>query len=112
MRVGTTPGLAEVASIPADDTFCYAAGGWLAKKGLAGQRLEFTLFHLPTDEDPGKFCNLDGLGGEKPEFSRVRWAPMEEVVEAVWESKRGPYERCMELGTPIIEAHLGKIGGG
>ena len=45
-------------------------------------------------------------------FSRVRWATMDEVVDAVWESKRGPYERCRELAMPIIEAHLrGEEGG-
>lgn len=110
MRVGETSGLELVRSLPCEPShaFCYPAGGWLAKQGLAGQRLEFTLFHLATTEDPSGFVNLSGLEGEKAEFSRVRWATMAEAVEAVWGPKRAPYERCAELAAPIIEAHLGR----
>ena len=109
MRVGETSGLELVRSLPCEPSraFCYPAGGWLAEQGLAGQRLEFTLFHLATTEDPSGFVNLSGLEGEKAEFSRVRWATMAEAVEAVWGPKRAPYERCAELAAPIIEAHLG-----
>lgn len=114
VRVGESPAsLAFVAELPVSDAFCYPAGGWLAECGLAGQRLEFTLFHVPEfREDPTGMCDLMGNGGEPAEFSRVRWATMDEVVDAVWESKRGPYERCRELAMPIIEAHLrGEEGG-
>ena len=110
MRVGETSGLELVRSLPCEPSrlFCYPAGGWLAEQGLAGQRLEFTLFHLATTEDPSGFVNLSGLEGEHAEFSRVRWATMAEAVEAVWGPKRLPYERCAELAAPIIEAHLGR----
>lgn len=110
MRVGETSGLELVRSLPCEPSrsFCYPAGGWLAEQGLAGQRLEFTLFHLATTEDPSGFVNLSGLEGENAEFSRVRWATMAEAVEAVWGPKRLPYERCAELAAPIIEAHLGR----
>ena len=64
MRPGDTAGLSLVAEVPADENFCYAAGGWLAEKGLAGQRLEFTLFHLATTDDPTPLCNLEGMAGE------------------------------------------------
>ena len=110
MRVGETPGLEMVRAVPCEPSrlFCYPAGGWLAEQGLAGQRLEFTLFHLPTTEDASGFVNLSGLEGEKPEFSRVKWATMAEAVEAVWGPKRAPYERCAELAAPVINAHLGR----
>ena len=60
MKVGTTQGLVVVGDLPQSDAFAYAAGGWLAKKGLAGQRLEFCLFHLPTGDDPTPYCDLGG----------------------------------------------------
>ena len=99
-------GLRFVASIPPSDEYCYLAGGWLAKKGLAGQRLEFSLFHLPTTEDPAAFCDLRGLDGEPAEFSRVKWARFAEVIDSVWESKRGPYLAASEAAAPIIAACL------
>jgi len=111
MRVGETSGLEMVRSLPCEPSraFVYPVdGGWLAEKGLAGQRLEFTLFHLPTSEDASGFVTLSGLAGEKAEFSRVRWATMAEAVEAVWGPKRAPYERCAELAAPVINAHLGR----
>ena len=110
MRVGETSGLELVRSLPCEPSrlFCYPAGGWLAEQGLACQRLEFTLFHLATTEDPSGFVNLSGLEGENAEFKRVKWATMAEAVEAVWGPKRLPYERCAELAAPIIEAHLGR----
>ena len=92
--------------MPADENCCYAAGGWLAEKGLAGQRLEFTLFHLATTDDPTPLCNLEGMAGESREFTRVRWASWDEAVSAVWESKRGPYVRARELAVPVIEKYL------
>lgn len=106
MRPGDTAGLSLVAEVPADENFCYAAGGWLAEKGLAGQRLEFTLFHLATTDDPTPLCNLEGMAGESREFTRVRWASWDEAVSAVWESKRGPYVRARELAVPVIEKYL------
>eukprot|EP00982_Pelagococcus_subviridis_P007802 30735-Pelagococcus_subviridis.AAC.8 len=107
VRVGdAATGLRFVASIPPSDEYCYLAGGWLAKKGLAGQRLEFSLFHLPTTEDPAAFCDLRGLDGEPAEFSRVKWARFAEVIDSVWESKRGPYLAASEAAAPIIAACL------
>ena len=35
VKVGTTEGLSVVGDLPPDDDFCYAAGGWLAKKAGA-----------------------------------------------------------------------------
>ena len=106
MKPGATHGLALVAEVPPDESFCYAAGGWLAAKGLAGQRLEFTLFHLDTTADPSPLCVLEGLGGETREFTRVKWASWDEAVSSVWESKRGPYVRARELAGPVIEKYL------
>eukprot|EP00227_Mantoniella_beaufortii_P001847 CAMPEP_0197605804 /NCGR_PEP_ID=MMETSP1326-20131121/43810_1 /TAXON_ID=1155430 /ORGANISM="Genus nov. species nov., Strain RCC2288" /LENGTH=222 /DNA_ID=CAMNT_0043173649 /DNA_START=54 /DNA_END=722 /DNA_ORIENTATION=+ len=106
MKVGETRGLAVVGDIPPHDDFCYAAGGWLAKKGLAGQRLEFCLFHLPTADDPTPYCNLNGLEGEKAEFTQVAWMSFDALIDTVWESKRAPYIKCKELAAPMIERHL------
>jgi|TARA_B110000977_G_scaffold167921_1_gene216803 putative (di)nucleoside polyphosphate hydrolase len=107
MKVGVD-GLEFVATVPCEPSaaFCYEAGGWLAGQGLAGQRLEFTLFHLPTVDDANEFVDLKGLQGEKPEFSRVKWAPIAEAVEQAWGPKKIPYRRCAELAAPIIKKHL------
>lgn len=108
MKVGETDGLELVSTVPCEpaESFCYEAGGWLADIGLAGQRLEFTLFFLNTVDDASKFVNLAGLAGEKAEFSSVKWASMSEAVGAVWGPKRGPYEKCAELAGPMIEKRL------
>jgi len=111
MRMGTTQGLSVVGDLPTHDDFCYAAGGWLAKKGLAGQRLEFCMFHLATADDPTPYCDLSGLEGEKAEFSRVKWMPFDDVIQAVWESKRGPYTKCKEVALPIMDEHLLRFPG-
>ena len=46
------------------------------------------------------------MGGEKAEFSQVRWMSFDDIIESVWESKRGPYVKCKELASPLIQAHL------
>jgi len=73
----------------------YQADGWLKKEGYAGQQLHWVLFrcvHADGDADPSTMVDLSGLGGEPAEFSAVRWAPIDEVVEGMWPAKRAPYE--------------------
>ncbi|CAE7668480.1 unnamed protein product, partial [Symbiodinium sp. CCMP2456] len=83
-------------------------GGWLRKEGYSGQILQFVLFHLPVEADPTEVCNLSGLGGEKAEFSAVRWAPLDEAVAGVWEAKAPAYRYLQERAQSIIESFLSK----
>ena len=73
-------------------------GTWLEKQGFRGQQMAWSLFFFEPDTDaPSQFCNLDGLGGEKPEFKAVRWASWAEVLESMAGFKRPVYERLSEI---------------
>jgi len=73
-------------------------GTWLETKGFRGQQMAWSLFFFEPDTDaPSQFCNLDGLGGEKPEFKAVRWASWAEVLESMAAFKRPVYERLSEI---------------
>ena len=65
----------------------YAAGGWLAKEGFAGQELRFVLFRcvdpVLDGDNPAVAVDLKGRGGEPPEFGRVRWQDPFSVADAV-----------------------------
>ncbi|OLQ14613.1 hypothetical protein AK812_SmicGene1245 [Symbiodinium microadriaticum] len=65
-------------------------------------------FHLPVETDPTEVCNLSGLGGEKAEFSAVRWAPLDEAVAGVWEAKAPAYRYLQERAQSIIQSFLSK----
>mmetsp|Transcript_7418 Transcript_7418/g.24640 ORF Transcript_7418/g.24640 Transcript_7418/m.24640 type:complete len:178 (+) Transcript_7418:6-539(+) len=100
-------GLEFVAALEPDEQTAYDVDfGWLKEEGFAGQQLAFSLFYLPETGDPSRLCSLEGLGGEPAEFTAVRWAPLSEVVEGIWEVKRKPYERCQELAGETIERFL------
>ena len=85
-----------------DDAYAYSAGGWLEKKGLAGQRLEFAVFRCKTSVDPMEFVNLGGLDGEPAEFTQMKWMSLDECVESVWEAKKKAYEKMRVNVEPII----------
>ena len=85
-----------------DDAYAYSAGGWLEKKGLAGQRLEFAVFRCKTSIDPMEFVNLEGLDGEPAEFTQMKWMSLDECVESVWEAKKKAYEKMRVNVEPII----------
>lgn len=83
----------------------YRAGGWLAEAGLSGQQLHWALFFAADarlDADAARACRLHGLGGEAPEFSQVKWAPLDEVVAQIWAAKRAPYARLQEWARPLV----------
>ncbi len=91
-----------VAVLENDDAYAYSAGGWLEKKGLAGQRLEFAVFRCKTSVDPMEFVNLEGLDGEPAEFTQMKWMSLDECVESVWEAKKKAYEKMRVNVEPII----------
>ena len=81
-------------------------GSWLEKQGFAGQELNWVIFRCASSEleqDPSAVCNLNGLNGEKPEFTSVRWAPLDWIVNNVWEKKKQPYEILQEACIPILK---------
>ena len=87
----------------------YEAGGWLKEAGFAGQQLHWALFFVvdPTlDRDCASVCDLSGQNGEAPEFARVRWQPLDEVIANMWPAKRGPYQALQTWATPLIEEKL------
>lgn len=87
-----------------DDAVRYEAGGWLAQAGFAGQQLHWSLFRCVDaegDRDAMSMAKLEGLGGEAPEFTKVRWQPIEEIVEAMWPAKQPPYRALQKWVEPI-----------
>jgi len=95
-----------VAVLENDDAYAYSAGGWLEKKGLAGQRLEFAVFRCKTSVDPMEFVNLEGLDGEPAEFTQMKWMSLDECVESVWEAKKKAYEKMRVNVEPIVRKHF------
>jgi|ERR1711903_86303 len=86
-------------------------GTWLEKQGFRGQHMAWSLFFFaPETEDPAKFCDLGGLGGEPKEFRAARWAGWGEVLEAMAEFKRPVYERLAELAPDEMANFLAERG--
>lgn len=86
--------MATVEVMSEDAAVRYEAGGWLRDAGFVGQQLHWVLFrcaHARGDSDASAMLNLSGLGGEAPEFSQVRWAPIDEVVAGIWPAKQPLY---------------------
>lgn len=90
--------------------FRYSTSGtsnWLTQSGLAGQQLHWTVFRCMDgrgDCDPSTMCDLSGKGGASAEFTRVEWKDIDEVVQGIWEGKRGPYVALQSL----LERHANK----
>ena len=102
-----------IGALPESDGYCYRVEEhtWLAERGLAGQRLEFALFHWPgvdCDADPTTHpaVNLAGENGESREFNRLRWIDFDEMVRDVWPSKRAPYALARDVASPLIRDAL------
>jgi len=102
-----------IGALPESDGYCYRVeeNTWLAERGLAGQRLEFALFHWPgvdCDADPTTHpaVNLAGENGESREFDRLRWIDFDEMVRDVWPSKRAPYALARDVASPLIRDAL------
>ena len=67
----------------------YEAKGWLRKEGFAGQQIHWTLFRTISavgDREVGDVADLQGRNGEAAEFKQVRWMPIEQVVDSMWEA--------------------------
>lgn len=103
---GAPGGPRLVGALPEADECCYEAGSWLRGAGYDGQVLLFGLFFLPGAADPAAACDLSGLGGEKPEFSAARWAPLEEAAEIVWGPKRPAYAYLKRRGGEQMSSFL------
>jgi len=97
---------ALIETLANDDEYAYEAGGWLTQKGLAGQRLEFAVFHCKTLLDPMEFVNLQGLDGEPQEFTQMKWMSLDEAVDSVWEQKKKAYEKMRVNVMPIIKREI------
>jgi len=105
-----------VGALPEDDGYCYRVdeNTWLAQRGLAGQRLEFCLFHWPGDDgvsgDPTLHpaVNLAGENGESREFDRLRWMDFDDIVADVWPAKRAPYALARDVARARVDAWLAK----
>ena len=103
-----------VGALPEDDGYCYRVdeSTWLAKRGLAGQRLEFCLFHWPgadgVSSDPTRHpaVNLAGENGESREFDRLRWMDFDDIVADVWPTKRVPYALARDVSRARVDAWL------
>ena len=81
-------------------------GSWLEKQGFAGQQINWSIFRCCNSDlelNPELVCNLQGLGGEKAEFSAVQWKSLDWVVDNVWEKKREPYKVLQEATMPILQ---------
>lgn len=86
----------ERMTLPSPPHVRYETGGtnsWLERNGFSGQELHWVLFrsNMTSNDDPNNICDLNGLGGEKPEFSKVKWEDIDNVVDGIWEKKRAPY---------------------
>ena len=81
-------------------------GSWLEKEGLAGQELNWIIFRCADsnlERNPSLVCRLNGLNGEAPEFSAVRWESLDWVIDNVWEQKVRPYEVLKEACVPMMK---------
>ena len=86
-------------------------GSWLEREGYAGQELHWVVFRCASsllETDPTAACNLSGLGGEKPEFSAVRWEALDKVVDEIWEQKSPPYRALRGHCVPLMERWEGR----
>ena len=99
-----------IGELPKDDGYCYKVEGenWLTKRGLAGQRLEFCLFHWRTVDDPMSHPGVDlgGLNGEPKEFSQLKWMHFDDLVRDVWGTKKAPYALARDASRALIRAAL------
>jgi putative (di)nucleoside polyphosphate hydrolase len=100
-------GLIHVADLPGPYAYDFPpnTGGALAKL-FRGQELGFSLFFADTERPAAEICNLQGLGGEPPEFSSVKWAPLQEIPRGIVEFKRGVYESLVPDAQPLITNFL------
>uniref|UniRef100_A0A7S4QYH0 Nudix hydrolase domain-containing protein n=1 Tax=Alexandrium monilatum TaxID=311494 RepID=A0A7S4QYH0_9DINO len=106
--------IVAVATQAEEEAVRYEAGGWLAQAGFAGQQLHWSLFRCLDAEgdcDAMAMASLQGLGGEAPEFSKVRWQPLEEVVEAMWPAKQPPYRALQKWVEPVLAVFRSGIEG-
>ena len=79
----------------------YEAKGWLRKEGFAGQQLHWTLFRTISavgDRAVGDIADLQGRNGEAAEFKQVRWMPIEQVVDSMWEARPRKNSHFVPLG--------------
>eukprot|EP00659_Diplonema_papillatum_P009033 gene9033-13982_t len=101
-------GLTHLFDVPTEKDACFydVKGSWLAKQGFAGQHLAFSVYLLPSGKrDPSTFCNLTDANGHAEfskvkwakledvtaSFSKVKWAKLEDVTVSGWEPKRLAY---------------------
>ena len=86
----------------------YEAKGWLRKEGFAGQQIHWTLFRTISavgDREVGDVADLQGRNGEAAEFKQVRWMPIEQVVDSMWEAspRKTHTHTCCPFGTcPVL----------
>ena len=81
-------------------------GSWMEEEGFAGQELNWIVFRctdVNLECDPASVCRLTGLNGESAEFSAVRWASLDSVLDSIWEAKRGPYEELQKATKPLMK---------
>jgi len=102
-----------IGELPKDDGYCYKVEGesWLSKRGLAGQRLEFCVFHWSgARDDPMEHecVDLGGLSGEPKEFARLKWMDFDDLVRDVWGTKKAPYSLARESSRTLIGEVLKK----
>ena len=107
------------ATLGATDVKCRykteGTGSWLEKEGFSGQELNWVIFRCADpdlERNPSLICNLSGQGGEKPEFTAVRWESLDWVVENVWDKKVRPYQVLRDACTPMLkqwEENCGKL---
>ncbi|CAI5524341.1 unnamed protein product [Closterium sp. Naga37s-1] len=64
-----------------------------------GQAQKWFLFRFVGEESE---INLEGQGGEPPEFSEYKWLPPADVVAGAVEFKRPVYEAAMRVFEPVL----------
>jgi len=93
LRVGEE--VQEVGCLDEQIKYDVPPGTWLQKEGFVGQEMFWTLYYYPGQDLPP--VDLSGLGGEKPEFSKVKWTTFEELLPGVVLFKANLFSRLQVL---------------
>mmetsp|Transcript_31603 Transcript_31603/g.49505 ORF Transcript_31603/g.49505 Transcript_31603/m.49505 type:complete len:110 (+) Transcript_31603:469-798(+) len=107
LRVGEE--VQEVGCLDEQIKYDVPPGTWLQKEGFVGQEMFWTLYYYPGQDLPP--VDLSGLGGEKPEFSKVKWTTFEELLPGVVLFKANLFSRLQELSKPKIEEFCSNLQG-
>ncbi len=78
---------------------------------FAGQSLGFSIFYFDSPQPLEEVMDLKAGEefGEQQEFSRLKWAPLDEVVQGCVPFKRVVYENAALEARPIVDSFVARM---